>query len=191
MLVWRIVPARRVKRRDWNEVDDMSGLRVVTFWLVLLALVSSVFMLGVLASDVDDEAVSAVVGAEQAVAEAYGAVLEAEEAGADVSGLLDQLDVAGKHLALARMCLGVGDFDGAVENADLCVEALEGIVWDAVFLRREAVRESGERSWMAIGGSVVGVVVVTAGCWFGWGFFKKRYYRRVLNRRPEVLKGES
>lgn len=49
----------------------MYSLRLVAVLFFLFSLVSSVFMLGVEASDVEDEAVSAVAGAERAVAEAY------------------------------------------------------------------------------------------------------------------------
>ena len=62
---------------------------------------------------------------------------------------------------------------------------------DAGVLRDRAVGESGERSWMAVGGSVVGVIVVVCGCWRGWRLFKKRYYERALEMRPEVVEGES
>lgn len=169
----------------------MNVLRFSAVFLVFFILASCVFTIGCLALDVEDVAVSAVDGAEEAVAEAFGAVLEAEEAGADVSGLLERLDVAVESLALARMCLRCGDFEGAVEDAGFCVEALDGIVGDAGVLRDRAVRELDERSWMAVGGSVVGVVVVVCGCWFGWRFFKKRYCERALEMRPEVVEGES
>jgi hypothetical protein len=164
----------------------MSGLRRVAVLVVLCVLVSSVFVLGVPVSGVEGEAVSAVEGAEAAVAEAFGAVWEAEGAGGNVSGLLDRLDVAADYLATARMCLRAGDSEGAVGNASLCVEALEGLVDDAVVLRASVVAESGQRFWMAISGSVVGVVAVVCGSFFGWRWFKKRYYARALTMKPEV-----
>lgn len=172
-------------------MNSASGLRVIAVLLILFVLVSSGFVLNIEALSAEDVAVSAVNGAEQAVTRTYRAVLEAESAGADVSGLLERLDVAARYLALARICLRIGDFDGAVGNASFCVETLDRIVDDAGVLRDRAVRELGERSWMAIGGSIVGVVAVVCVGFLGWNLFKKRYYERTLKMKPEVVDGES
>lgn len=169
----------------------VNALKFGVVFFVFLAMVLSVFAIGCSASDEKEVAESAVDEAGEAMVEAYNAVLEAEEAGANVSGLLDMLDVAAECLASADVCLRVGDFGGAVGNASFCVEASDGLVDDAGVLRDRALREWGERSWMAVGGSVVGVVVVVCGCWLGWSLFKKRYYERVLEMRPEVVEGES
>ena len=163
----------------------MAGLRRVAILLVLFVLVSSVLVFGAAASEAAD-AVAAVEAAEAAVAEAFGAALGAEGAGGNVSGLLDRLDVAAQYLATARMCLRAEDFEGAVGNASLCGEALEGLVDDAVALRASAVAASDGRFWMAIGESVVGVVVVVCGSFLSWRWFKKRYYARVLRLKLEV-----
>ncbi len=158
----------------------MSGLRTIAVLFVLFTVVSSVSVLGIKAADVEDT-----------IVEAYGAVLEAEEAGADVSALLERLDVAGEYLVLARMSLRTGNMEGAAGNASLSVVALDGLVEDAGVLREEAVRESGERSWMAIGGSVGGVAAVVCGGWLSWSWFKKRYYKQALEMRPEVIEDAS
>ncbi|MFQ6063888.1 MAG: hypothetical protein ACE5L6_00255 [Candidatus Bathyarchaeia archaeon] len=171
-------------------MDGVSGLRGGVVLLLLFVLLWSGFVFGVGAVD-EEGAVSAVEGAEGNVVEAYGVVLEAEKAGANVSSLLDRLDVAAEYLAVAWMCLRLGDSDGAVGNASLCVEALDGIAGDAAVLREKAIKERGERNWITISGSVVGVVLVLCGSWFGWASFKKRYYRRVLEMKPEVAEGES
>lgn len=191
MLVRRIRLARKVRKRAQYEVDVMSGLRFVAVSLVLFALLSCVFVLGGIVWGFEDVAVSAVEGAEGDVVEAYCVVLEAEGAGANVSSLLDQLDVAAEYLAVARMCLRLGDSDGAVGNASLCVEALDGIAGDAAVLKEKAIKEQGEHNWMTLSGSVVGMVAVVCGSWFGWASFKKYYYRRVLEMKPEVAEGES
>ena len=164
----------------------MSGLRQIAVLVVLVVLVSSVLVVGAAASEAADAAVAAVEEAEAAVAEAFGAALEAEGAGGNVSGLLERLDVATAYLATARMCLRTEDFEEAVGNASLCGEALEGLVDDAVALRASAVAASGQRFWMAMGESVVGVVVVVCGSFLSWRWFKKRYCARVLTLKPEV-----
>lgn len=166
-------------------------LRTRAVFLVFFTFVACVLVLGCSASSDKDRAVSTVDSAELAMGSAYDAVLEAEEAGANVSGLLVRLNAAAEYLAAANMCLRVRDFDGAFGNASFCVEALDGILYDAEVLRDRAIRERSQRSLMTISGSILCVVVVVCGCWLGWSFFKKRYYERVLEMRPEVVEGES
>lgn len=158
---------------------------------VLFTVVSSVSVVAIRVADVKDVALSAVEGAEETVIAAYEAVLEAETVGADVSGLLDRLDAAGVYLALARMCSRTGNMEGVAGNASLSVEALDGLVEEAWSLRNKAVIEAGERFWMAISGSVVGMATVVCGGWLGWRWFKKRYSQRSLEMKPEVVEGES
>ncbi|UCC33141.1 MAG: hypothetical protein JSW53_05005 [Candidatus Bathyarchaeota archaeon] len=172
-------------------MDGMYRMGIGAASLLVFLLASSVPWLGVEALDAEDAAVSAVQGAEEAVVQALEAVLDAEGAGANVSDLLKRMSVAAEYLALARMCLRTEDFDGAVERASLCVEALDGLVEDAEVLGDEALNDSSQRSWMAIGVSVVGVVVVGFASCFGWRLLKRRYYRQVLKMRPEVAESES
>ena len=176
------------KRR---EVNDMPCLRIIPVLFVLFVLLSSAVVGRVDAPDVENIAVSAVEGAEQAAASAYLAVLEAENVGADVSELLRRLDSATLYLASARMSLRIGDFDGAIGNASFCVEALDAILSEVEVLKDEATKDLSEASLMAISGSIVGVVLVACISFFGWRFFKVRYYERVLKMKPEVVKGES
>ena len=157
-------------------METVSGLRAIAVLFILFTVVSSVSVLSIKAADVEDT-----------IVEAYGAVLEAEEAGADVSALLDTLDMAGEYWALARMSLRTGNMEGAAGNATLSVEALDGLVEDAGVLRDKAIMDSGERSWMAIGGSIGGVAAVVCGGWLSWSWFKKRYNERALKMRPEVV----
>jgi TRAP-type C4-dicarboxylate transport system permease small subunit len=62
---------------------------------------------------------------------------------------------------------------------------------DAKVLRNRAVKETGQRAWMTVSGSILGVVVVGCVCWFGWIYFRDHYYERVSEMRPEVAEGES
>jgi len=136
-------------------------------------------------------AVSAVDRAEAAVASAYEAVLGAEEAGADVSGLLAELNVAGGYLAEAHVWFGLGDFDEAVRLADLCYFYVEDVGGEAVELRNVAHGLWATDLVVKMVGSIVGVVVVVFLGFVVWRVFKRRYSRRVLGLRPEVVSGES
>jgi hypothetical protein len=161
-------------------VDSISGLRAFAILFILFTLGFSASVSGIKASDVEDGIVAA-----------YKAVLEAEEAGADVSALLERLNVAGEYWALALVCLRTGDVECTAGNTELSVEALDGLVEDAEVLREEATRKSVEHMWIALGGSIGGVVAVVCGGWLGWKWFKQRYHRRALAMKPEVVEAES
>ena len=129
--------------------------------------------------------------AEEALVSAYDAVLEAEMAGANVSGLLGRLNVGGEYLAEAYAYVRLGDSEGAVRFADLCVEAVGDMRGEAVGLREEA------HGWWVLDvvvkviWSVVGVVVVVVAGFVFWRVFRRRYHKKVLGLRPEVVSGES
>ena len=162
-----------------GDVDFMSFLKLFFVLLILSVFAVSIFVSGGFAVDGEDVAASAVDRAEVAVVLAYEAVLEAEEAGANVSGLLDRLNVAGGHLAEARMLYGLGDFDGAVDSADDSSRIGEEVRDEAEELKIEAYGSWVGSLWIRITGSIVGVVVVILGTFMAWGIFRRRYFRQV------------
>jgi len=159
--------------------------------LIILALSASIFMPETFASNSEDTATTNIERAENALVSAYQVVLEAEQVGADVSVLLAELNVAGEFLAEARMAYRLGDFDNATSYADLGRYIGEGVeVW-ADELRLKAYGPRVMVFWLTMSGSLVGVVVVGFGSFWGWRAFKRRYYRRVLKMKPGVAKDES
>ena len=180
-----------MRKRKRREVDGVSGLRVVAVLFVLFAFVSSVFVFGTLALDVEEVALSTIASAELAVDVAYEAVLEAEGVGANVSGLLVELSDGVEALSRAYMSSRVGDFDDAVYFADLCSDLVEGVEAEANELRDVAVVDRNQRLLLTAFGSVFAVVGVFCGGFFGWRFFKRRYHGRVLKLKPEVASNES
>jgi len=174
-----------------GDVGFMSFSRLFFVLLVLSVFAVPILVPGALGADGEDVAASAVDRAEVAVVSAYEAVLDAERAGADVSGLLDRLNVAGEYLAEAHVWLGLGGYESATRLADLCYDAVEGVGSDAVELRSEAHGLWVADSVVRMTGSMVGVVVVVFLGFVVWRVFKRRYRRRVLGLRPEVVSGES
>jgi len=163
--------------------------------LLLILVVFSLLLLPVLISKVnassEDMAASAISQAEESVASSYEAVLEAQGVRADVSGLLDQLNVAGKHLADARMLYKLGDFDGAVHSAELSSEIGEEVRNEAVELKNEAHGLWVWDLWLRMTISIVGVASVVFLSFLLWRSFKRRYHGRVLGMKPEVVSDES
>jgi len=148
-------------------------------------LVSSVSGVG------SDEALIAIDRADSAIVLAYRAVLEAEGAGANVSGLLEELNFGAEALATANMLYRVGNFGEAVNFADLCYDSVVGVAAKADEAVRLAEFEGKGQFYVTSAASTLGVCCVVLGGVFGWRVFKRRYFRRVLETKPEVVSNES
>jgi len=164
----------------------MSVLRAIGVLLVLFALVSSVFVLGSLAADGEDVAVSSMDEAEDSVGLAYETVLEAEEAGANVSRLLARLNVAGDYLARAHLALRKGDFAGVVDNADRGREIAEEVEADAGELKELAPQQRRQNLLFSMIRSTIAISGIGVGSVISWHEFKRRYNRRISGKKPEV-----
>jgi len=172
-------------------VNGMS-VRKFSFVLMMLLVFASQFYVSVTIAQVSEsEASSVLTSAEGIVDSAYQAVLRAEEAGANVSDLLFQLDDAGELLAKAKVAYRLGDFDEVVRSASLCSDIGENVKNEADELRVETYGLRATSFWLTLAGSLVGVVAVGLGSFWGWRFFKKRYYERVLEMKPEIKSNES
>ena len=168
----------------------MSSLRSCFISCILLVFVAYAFVFTAFAAG-ESSAASAVAMAEADMVSAYEAVLEAEQVGADVSVLLVRLNDAGESLAEAEVAYRLGDFDESVRLADLCSVISQEVKSEAGELRVQAYGARYFDMWLKIAGSLVGVVVVGLGGFWAWRVFKRRYYRRVLEMKPEVAKNES
>jgi len=164
------------------------GLRILTVVLVVLAF-SKLAIIDVFAVVGESEAETEIQKAEAALSSAYVAVLEAEKNGADVSGLLAKLSSGGNFLAEARMRYRNDDFDGAVYYAGLSVESIEGLVGETEQLKALAIAEHKEGFFLTVTGSGVAVIVVVLGSIGAWLLFKRRYFEKVLEMKPEVVEG--
>jgi len=138
-----------------------------------------------------DDALTAIARAESAIELSYQAVAAAEAAGANVSGLLEELNIGAEILASAKMFSRVGSFDLAEFYADACYAMVIAVAAQADELGGSAEVDGKRRLYLALGASTLGVGCVVFGGIFGWRWFKRRYYQRVLKRKPEVVTDES
>jgi len=157
---------------------------------VLLLFILPVSILGVSASS-EDVATLSITQAEETLSSAYEDVLEAEQAGANVSGLLVRLNLGGEYLAEAYVWYRLGVSENASRFADLCFEVVGDVRGEAFELRDEAKRLEEADFVVKMFGSVGGVIVVVVVGFVVWRVFRRRYCRRVLGLRPEVVSGES
>ena len=168
----------------------MSTLKALLILLVLFAFVPPISVLKVYASS-QDVAVSAISQAEEVLASAYEVVLEAEQAGADVSDLLARLNVAGEYLASSHVWYELGDYTNATRFANLCYDVGEEVRNGAYALKNKAYGLWATGLVVRMTVSIVGVVVIVFLSFVGWRAFKRRYHKRVLRMKPEVVSGES
>jgi hypothetical protein len=168
----------------------MTASKFLVFSGLLVVLLALSVVVGS-ATNGADAAASAINQGEDTVVVAYEAVLDAEHAGANVTGLLAQLNEAGALLAEAQVAFRLGDFDEAVRFADLAAEIGEEVTRKAQEVALGAYGSTVTGSWLTITGSLVGVVAVGFGSFWGWRVFKRRYYQRVLRMQLEVAQAES
>jgi len=156
----------------------ISNLKLLSILALLSFLLFPVFTLKVGASS-EDTATLAITQAEETVVSAYEAVLEAEQAKANVSELLELLDVAGEHLAEAHMLYRLGDFDGAVDSADLSSVIGADVKNDAEELKIDAYQSWITSLLVRITVSIGGVIAVVFGTFIAWRAFRRRYFRQA------------
>ncbi|MDH5482935.1 MAG: hypothetical protein OEY22_08675 [Candidatus Bathyarchaeota archaeon] len=123
----------------------------------------------------EEEALSKISEAENAVRSAYDAVLKAEEAGANVAFLLNGLNEAGMLLWKAHMAYDMGDFDSAFNLANLSKTELDGFVSEASILAETGAQQSYMDFMLNVVGSLVGAVAVVCGGFVFWFFLKRKY----------------
>jgi len=169
-------------------MKSASKLLVLFF---VFAFSVSIIMSEAFASHLEDTATSSIEKAENALISAYQAVLETERVGTNVAALLTRLNEAGESLVKAQVAFRLEDFDEAVRSADLCYEVGEDVKRQAEELLLVAYSSSVVGNWLTVTGSLVSVIAIVFGSFWGWRVFKRRYIRRVLKKKPEVAKDES
>ena len=132
----------------------------------------------------------ALIDAENDLVSAYVAVAEAEDTGANVSELLAKLKIAGNLLGDASISYRLSDYDDAYSCAVNCSNTVNGVISEASSLIEEAEQVYKERLFATVAMSSAGLGVLFVLSLFAWRFLKKKYFKRVLEMKPEVGKTE-
>jgi hypothetical protein len=162
-------------RNTYKGVAFCVAVSIILMWFVPLCFGVSI-----------DEVAEAIGRAEYDVGSAFVAVAEAERAGADVSVLLDTLDSAGGFLSEANVAFSAGNYESAFSFAVACSSTVAGVAEDAARLKVAAEIAESASFFSTLIVSGIGVGVVLACACFVWWFLKRRYFRRVLDMKPEV-----
>jgi hypothetical protein len=134
----------------------------------------------------DEEALSTIENAENALKQAFVAVLEAEGAGANVSGLVARLNEAGELLAEAEIAYRVGDASEAVSKAEECSGLADIVRDEALTLKGKALAMGQNVFWQNLSITLVESVVFLIFLLFVWDWFKRVYDKKLLKMKPEV-----
>lgn len=172
------------------EMRSAMRLRLIYATGFLLILFSTL-MLSTSASSSQETAILGISEAGYSLEQVYGDVLNAEEVGADVSGLLDRLDVAGKYLAEAHIWYRLGAFENSTYFAGLCYEVVEEARGEVYIIKNEAYELWVAALFFRIIGPFIAVVLVVLLGYVVWRAFKRRYQRRVLGMKLEMVSNES
>ena len=168
----------------------MSSSRRLLFSLALsISMLSALLGASALGSD-EDGASLAIAGAEDAVASAYRAVLEAEGAGADIRDLAARLNNACNLLVQASFLYNAGNLDEAFRLANLCVDMGGEVAKEARARALLAILARIANFQLTIALSFFSVALIACISFYSWRVFKRRYIRRVLEMRPEVVSVE-
>lgn len=128
-----------------------------------------------------------IVEADNALKKAFETVLTAENAGANVSGLMVRLNQAGAFLVQAEMAYRNGDSAEATENAEQCLTTLQGVSDEASASMDSALANSQQVFWEGVTISTIGAVAFLVVLAFVWRWFSRRYLRKSLRMKPEVV----
>lgn len=168
----------------------MSSLKIWFIFAILFMFLASTSVAEVNAVE-KETAVSAIERAEAELFTVLEVINEAESAGADVSGFSSLLNDEAQLLAQAVTSLRIGDFEGAVQFADLAVEIAKQVKAEADALRDVQLGSPVWNMWLSMVGSLFSVLVVAFASFGSWNLFKRLYYRRLRDMKPEVVSDES
>jgi hypothetical protein len=122
-----------------------------------------------------NDAIAAIVAAEQEIVVSYDTAAEADAVGANVTALLLRLEEAGELLSQANLSYRLGDFDSAFTLASLSQSLLDGFVVEAEALTERTIQENYWDFTVTVGGSVIATLAVVGGSFVVWHLLKKKY----------------
>lgn len=134
-------------------------------------------------ADLADEAIDR---ARSSLIDAYKLVLEAEKAGADVTSLTERLRNAGSNLTNAYLFYEAESYEVAIALADECYEVGEKIKAEAEVLKPTASVNAMILFCFQVSGWISTLIIIVLASLLGWEVFEKRYYRRILEMKPEA-----
>jgi len=134
----------------------------------------------------ETEVLSEISEANNAFSEAFKTVLEAQNMGGDVSVLLVRLNDAGQVLSESEMAYRNGDLEEAASKAVQSSSLANGVLNDALALKRSAFDDAQRMSIQTVLFSLVSALTFAGILIFAWSRLKHSYFVKALKMKPEV-----
>lgn len=132
------------------------------------------------------EANNVINQAELKLSSAFVAVADADNVGANVATLLSKLNAGGVFLFKAHLSYRIGDYDAASFFALECANSIEKVTIEADQLKADAERTRNDLMFLNLVGSGIGLVMLVILGIICWRVLRKRYFKQVLDKRPEM-----
>jgi hypothetical protein len=124
--------------------------------------------------------------AEDTVNTAFKDVLAAEKAGANVTDLLKQLNGAFDLLAQGNTALRIGDTVTAQSKVQSSIPIAQQVSSSAKIAEHNAAAYGGMSGWLGLVFSIIGLIVFVSVLLLLWGQFKKGYFKKLSDAKPEL-----
>jgi hypothetical protein len=125
--------------------------------------------------------------ANASINQAFTNILAAEKGGADVTQLLSRLNDAGGLLAEAENAYQTGDLSNVNSKADSASLIAVQVNSDAVALLSRIDANSRNEFVTTLLFSIISIVVFLIVLALVWRRFKRGYYKKLLDSKPEVI----
>jgi len=159
--------------------------------LLLIALLHSASIIHACSSSDANSATEAIDRARRSLVDAYMSVLDAEKEGADIASLTKRLTEAGSNLTDAYLLFDAGSYDAALALAEDSYETGKKIEAEATELEAFAHVDAKILFSIRMIGYVGTLAIIVLASVLGWKTCKERYYRRVMEMKPEATNTES
>jgi hypothetical protein len=134
----------------------------------------------------DIEASNSINQAELILNSGFILVAQGQELGVDVAEFITKLAVAGDFLSEAHLMFRVSDYEAANLFALECIKTVKRLNEEVDGLILDAEKTRSDVMFLNLIGSVVGLVFLVILSNIFWKFFKKWYFKKVLEKKPEM-----
>jgi hypothetical protein len=158
----------------------------IAFIIILLVVtpLSSLYISTALAQSSADTSIQT---ANASINQAFTNILAAEKGGANVNQLLSRLNDAGGLLAEAENAYQTGDLSNVNSKADSASLIAVQVNSDAVALLNGIEANNRNKFITPFLFSIISIVVFLIVLALVWRRFKRGYYKKVLDSKPEVV----
>ena len=180
---------RLQKKRRKSESVLNSKLKIFAWFFVFLVfncLVYAVEPIG--AQDIKEP--SEFAEAYDTLQKAFVAVLDAEQAGVNVTDFLSDLNIGTDILAQAKQSYNLGNVNEAMSKVEYVLDYAKGIEAKAANQRNLVLIGNESAIYIRIAFSFLAGFSYILVIFLIWKWFKRRYYKSLLNSKPEVINAD-